>query len=359
MSGVGPGNKLSESAIQLLQDLIKLQSFSGEEQDTARCLKDYLESFGHKVFQKHHNIWVYSHNHPPDAPVVLLNSHHDTVRPVEGWTKDPFHPLINEGRLFGLGSNDAGGALVALTATFIYLSNQPEIPFKLILAATAEEEVSGKSGVSSILDELGQIELGLVGEPTEMDMAIAEKGLVVLDCTATGESGHAARNEGVNAIYRAIRDIELIRQFNFPKESSLLGPVKMSVTQISSGQQHNVTPDRCKFVVDIRTNEYYSNREVVEILQSQLLADVVPRSLRLNSSRIDHDHPVIKCGEQLGLSTFGSPTLSDQALMGFPTLKIGPGSSSRSHTADEYILISEIEEGINTYIDLLLMLDLN
>jgi len=283
----------------------------------------------------------------------LLNSHIDTVKPSSGYTRDPFSPDIEGDFLYGLGSNDAGGALVTLLAVFMHFNTLEDLPFNLIYAATAEEEISGTNGLESILNDLGKLDLAIVGEPTKMQMAIAEKGLMVLDCTAHGKSGHAAREEGENAIYKAIADIEKIRNYRFEKISDVLGPVKMSVTIVNAGTQHNVVPDSCTFVVDVRTNEYYSNQQACEIITELIDSDVAPRSFRLNSSGMPVDHPIVRRGISIGLNYYGSPTTSDQAVIPFPSIKIGPGDSARSHTADEYILISELEEGYHIYVNLL------
>ena len=287
-----------------------------------------------------------------NKPTILLNSHIDTVKPVNGWRKQPFTAKIENGKLYGLGSNDAGASVVSLFQAYRHLS-ATEQAYNLIFLASCEEEVSGKNGIESVLSQLPPITLGIVGEPTEMHPAIAEKGLMVLDVTAHGKAGHAARNEGENAIYKALQDIQWFREYRFPKESSLLGPVKMSVTQVNAGTQHNVIPDLCNFVVDIRSNECYSNEELFAEICSHISSEAKARSFRLNSSHIDADHPFVKRAVAMGRIPFGSPTLSDQALMRFPSVKIGPGKSSRSHTADEYIVISEIEEAIKLYIELL------
>ncbi len=345
---------LSAEAILLLKKLISTPSFSKEENNTAEIIQAFFEIRSIPTERQHNNVWVRSGHWRDSKPAILLNSHHDTVRPVAGWTKDPFNPLIEEDKLFGLGSNDAGASLVALIATFLYFYDKPDLPFNLILAATGEEEISGKNGIASILPVLTPVELGIIGEPTQMRMAVAEKGLMVVDAYAKGKAGHAAREEGINSIYMALRDIEWIKSYEFPKQSSLLGKTKMTVTQIKAGTQHNVVPDHCHFVIDVRTNEQYSNQEVFEILQANTTSTMIARSYRLNSSRIDLDHPIVKSGLAQGLSYFGSPTLSDQALINdFPTLKIGCGKSARSHTADEFILLSEIKKGIATYIELL------
>lgn len=344
---------LAGEAIILLQNLIFTPSFSKEEKNTAILIRHFMESHGIEVHQKNNNVWAVAPNHDEGAPTILLNSHHDTVKPSEGWDTDPFKPVIQEGRLSGLGSNDAGASAVSLLATFLYLSKIPHLPYRLIVAITAEEEISGLNGISSILEELGSVDLGIVGEPTGMEMAIAEKGLMVLDCVAHGKAGHAARNEGENAIYKALDDLQWIQNYAFPKVSPVLGPVKMTVTQINAGSQHNVVPDRCSFVVDVRSNECYSNQEILDNIKQNLKAEVTARSTRLNASGISMDHPIVQKGLGLGLGYYGSPTLSDQALMNFQTIKIGPGQSARSHTPNEYIMLEEIEEGIRIYIELL------
>jgi acetylornithine deacetylase len=339
-------------AISLLKKLIATQSFSREEDITADIIEAFFKEKNIPTERKGNNIWAKNSFYTEGLPVVLLNSHHDTVKPVSGWTRDPFSPDIEKGILYGLGSNDAGGPLVSLIATFCHFYDK-KLPFNLILAATAEEEISGANGIASILSELPPITVGIVGEPTMMQMAVAEKGLMVVDGITHGKAGHAARNEGVNAIYIALKDIEIIKNFKFDKTSEFLGDIKMTVTQIEAGTQHNVVPDTCKFVIDIRSNECYSNAEIFEIIQKQVKSELKPRSFRLNSSRIELTHPLILRGIELGLSYYGSPTLSDQALMPFETLKIGPGDSARSHTANEYIGVTEIEEGIEIYKKLL------
>lgn len=345
--------ELLNNSVQLLQQLIATPSFSREEADTAAILADFFAQRNIHAHRKGNNVWIKKLHFDVNKPTLLLNSHHDTVKPVEGWTHHPFQAKIDDGKLYGLGSNDAGGALVSLIATFLHFYHNENLPYNIIIAATAEEEISGANGVESIFPEIGKIWAGIVGEPTQMRMAIAEKGLLVVDAEAKGKAGHAARNEGENAIYKALQDIQWIQNQQFEKISDLLGSVKMSVTQIHAGTQHNVVPDLCKFVIDIRTNECYTNREIFETLQQHLQSDVKARSFRLNSSRIELEHPLVKAGLALGLEYFGSPTLSDQALMNFPTLKIGPGDSARSHTADEFIKLEEIEKGIQFYMDLL------
>ncbi|WP_324674621.1 M20 family metallo-hydrolase [Hymenobacter sp. GOD-10R] len=345
-------SQLSEEAIQLLIQLIKTQSFSREEDQTAALLYDFLQSHQATVFRDANNVWALSKNWVEGRPTILLNSHHDTVKPGASWTYNPFGATVEGDKLTGLGSNDAGASAVSLLATFLYFEQHPQA-FNLICAITAEEEVSGVNGIRRLLPLLPQIDLGIVGEPTQMDLAIAEKGLVVLDCVAHGKTGHAARNEGENALYKAVADIHWFQSYQFREVSPMLGPVKMTVTQIQAGTQHNVVPDRCQFVVDVRTNEFYSNEEVVQLVRENVQSDVTPRSTHLNSSHIALEHPLVQKGVQLGKKTFGSATLSDQSMMSFPTVKIGPGDSARSHTPDEYIYLSEIRGGINDYIKLL------
>ena len=347
----------SNDAVALLQQLIAIPSFSREESVVADFLERFIELKGYVVSRKDNNIWMLSPGFDPARPTILLNSHIDTVKPASGWVHDPFIPVLENGKLVGLGSNDAGASVVTLLHAFFILTQQQQT-YNLIFAATAEEEVSGKNGIESLLKELPKIDFAIVGEPTQMNMAVAEKGLMVLDCTATGIAGHAARNEGENAIYKAIQDIEWFRTYEFAKKTDLLGPVKMSVTQINAGTQHNVVPDKCSFVVDVRSNEMYSNEEILEEIRTYVSCEVQPRSTRLSSTATPLDHPVVMRGEELKLLLFGSPTLSDQALMPFPSLKMGPGYSARSHTADEYILTDEIEDAIEIYIDLLDKLEL-
>ena len=345
-------NQLSDAAVELLIRLIKTASFSREEAGTATLVQEFLAAHGVSALRQQNNVWAVSAHFDAAKPTILLNSHHDTVKPGTGWTFDPFGATLVGDKLIGLGSNDAGAAAVCLLAAFLYFQNKPN-QFNLICAITAEEEISGANGIRSVLPEFGKIDLGIVGEPTEMNLAIAEKGLIVLDCTAHGKTGHAAREEGENALYKALDDIQWLRQYQFPEVSPLLGPVKMTVTQIGAGTQHNVVPDQCHFVVDVRTNELYQNREIVDFLRSKLQSEIAPRSTHLNSSRIGGNHPLVKKGVAMGKSTYGSPTLSDQSMMPFPTLKMGPGASARSHTPDEFILVSEIRAGIRDYIELL------
>ncbi|TLX77604.1 M20/M25/M40 family metallo-hydrolase [Labilibacter sediminis] len=342
----------SEEAIALLKKLISIESLSRKEDSAADLMESHLKQKGLDVNRKGNNVWVWAAKKDNTKPTILLNSHIDTVKPSSKWTYPPFEPTVEEDCLYGLGSNDAGGPLVSLLATFLLLSEK-EQAYNLVFAATAEEEISGANGVTSILGEIGPIDLGIVGEPTLMQMAVAEKGLLVLDCESKGKAGHAAREEGINAIYKALQDIEWFKTYQFPEVSDLFGPVKMSVTQIEAGSQHNVVPDSCRFVVDVRLNEKYSNKQAAEIIQQKVSCHVEPRSLRLNSSYIPLDHPVVKKGLNLGRTYYGSPTTSDQALMNFTTLKIGPGDSARSHTSNEFIKLSEIHEGISIYFELL------
>lgn len=341
-----------DMAVGLLKELIRNPSVSREEKQAADLLEVFMEEHGLKVYRRHHNLWT-AHQVSDNKPNILLNSHLDTVKPVAGWKRDPFTPEVEVDRLYGLGSNDAGGPLVALLACFLYFAGKQDNPFNLIFAASAEEEVSGEKGVTSILNDLGKIDLGIIGEPTLNQMAVAEKGLMVIDGKGHGYSAHAASGEGKNAIYEAMKDIEWISGYQFEQASEWLGRVSMQVTMISSGTQHNVVPDQCNWVADIRTNEHYSNEAVFEVIQQSMKGEVKARSFRLNPSFISGEHPVVKRGTDMGLKSYGSMTLSDQSLMSFPTLKIGPGDSNRSHTADEYICIDEIKQGISNYIHLL------
>lgn len=345
--------------IQLLQRLIQVQSFSKEEEPAADLIRQVLTERGISFQTKKNNTWARNMNWKDGLPVILLNSHVDTVRPAKNWTKDPFGAELDGDYLYGLGSNDAGASLVTLLAVFIHLNPKNDLPFNLIYAASAEEEISGPDGMASLIGDFGTVDLAIVGEPTQMQMAIAEKGLMVLDCTAHGKAGHAARNEGENALYKALDDIQKLRDYRFGKTSEVLGEVKLSVTQISAGSQHNVVPDQCTFVVDVRTNEHYSNQQAFEIIDGLIESEVKARSFRLNSSGTKLSHPIVRRGLELGLTYYGSPTTSDQAVMPFQSIKIGPGDSARSHTADEYIRISEIEAGFKTYVALLDGLKLN
>jgi len=350
--------QLYTEALEVLKNLIRIPSFSKEENLTADLIQKYLESKGQKCNRHMNNVWVVHPAFQPGRPTILLNSHHDTVKPTSSWTLDPFTPTEKDGKLIGLGSNDAGGPLVSLMATFLYFAQKPTLKWNLIYAATAEEEISGHHGIESIKDQIEPISLAIVGEPTTMELAIAEKGLMVLDCKASGRPGHAAREEGENAIYNALPDIEWIKSYQFPKVSKVLGPVKMSVTQIKAGYQHNLVPDVCEFVVDVRPNEHYSNAETLEIIRQNVKCEVTARSLRLNSSFIADDHPLVKIVSALNINCYGSPTSSDQAVMPWTSVKMGPGKSARSHTAHEFIYPEEIRNGINLYIEILEKLEL-
>jgi len=353
---------ITNSAIDLLKKMIAIPSLSKEEKEVADLIEKYLQENGVNTGRLINNVYAVNQYFDPAKKSILLNSHHDTVKPAKGYTTDPFTPTEIEGRLIGLGSNDAGGPLVSLIATFIHFFNRQDLPFNIILAATAEEEISGTNGIELLLKDEGFLSMlqgstimgALVGEPTKMEMAVAERGLLVLDGTVHGKAGHAAREEGINAIYLAMEDIQAIAKMDFEKTSELLGKTTAKVTVIETDNKaHNVVPASCRFVVDVRVNEQYSFEEVLDQLSANVKAQLVPRSFRMKSSMIAKDHPIVKAGKQLGLSHYGSPTTSDKALMPFPALKIGPGDSARSHTADEYIYISEIENGINGYIQLL------
>jgi len=345
---------LKQEAIALLRHLITLPSFSKDEWQTASEITKFLSGKGVQVTRVGNNVLALNKFFDSSKPTILLNSHHDTVRPNSNYTRDPFDGKIEDGKLYGLGSNDAGGCLVALMMTFLHYYENDSLQYNLAYAATAEEEISGAGGIENALKFLPPIDCAIVGEPTLMQMAIAEKGLVVLDCTAKGKAGHAARNEGENAIYKAVKDIEWISNHHFEKVSDLLGPVKMSVTVIETDNKaHNVVPAQCKFVIDVRVNEQYTLEEVVETIKKNINSDVSPRSLRIRSSFISLQHPLVRSGISLGLTYYGSPTTSDKALMSFPALKIGPGDSARSHMADEYIYVEEIKNGIDIYIQVL------
>jgi acetylornithine deacetylase len=332
--------------------MISHPSFSREEKACADLIEHYIEEEGYTPSRIGNNVWILGSNYDSSKPTLLLNSHIDTVKPVDGWNFDPFLPVENEGKLYGLGSNDAGASVVLLLQVFSLLSKEKQT-YNLIFAASAEEEISGSNGMESLLKELPKIDFAIVGEPTNMQLAVAEKGLMVLDCIARGKAGHAARNEGENAIYKALSDIEWFKNYQFPKVSEFLGEVKMSVTQINAGTQHNVIPDKCSFVVDIRSNELYNNAEILAVINSNVSCELTARSTRLSSSATPQNHPVVTKAKGMGMDIFGSPTLSDQALMPFASVKIGPGQSSRSHTANEFILTDEIHEGIKKYFELL------
>lgn len=344
---------LTKDAIELLKDLIQTESFSKQEDETAGLIEEFFRERNIPYRRKKNNIWAKNKHFDASKPTVLLNSHHDTVKPNPSWTLNPLNPLIKDGKLFGLGSNDAGGCLVSLIATFCYFYYRNDLKYNIVMAATAEEEISGREGLEMVVPDLPEIEFAIVGEPTQMHLAVAEKGLLVLDCIAHGKSGHAARDEGENALYKAVKDIAWFQNYKFPKVSENLGPIKMSVTMINAGSQHNVVPDTCKFTVDIRVTEQYTLEEITEVVKKNIESEVVPRSIRLRPSSIPKEHPIVQAGISMGRNTYGSPTTSDQALLDCPSLKMGPGDSARSHTADEYIYLNEIEEGIQLYIKML------
>lgn len=339
-------------AIELLSALIGTPSVSREEKKAADLMEQRMRSYGLAPHREANNLWLMADGYDEHKPTLLLNAHIDTVKPAISWRRDPFKASVEDDRIYGLGSNDCGGGLTTLLQVFRFLSLRPQ-PYNLIYLASAEEELSGKDGISRALPLLPHIDVAIVGEPTGMQPAIAEKGLMVLDLIAHGKSGHAARNEGVNAIYEAIDDMRWIRDYQFDKVSPFLGPTKMTLTVVHAGTQHNVIPDTCQMLVDVRTNEYYTNEEVFNIIQRHVKCDVQAHSFRLHSSRIDPDHPLVRECVNMGMTPYGSPTLSDQALMSFPSFKLGPGESSRSHSADEFVKISELEHAFDTYIRLL------
>jgi acetylornithine deacetylase len=342
----------STQAIELLMRLIATPSVSREEGLAADIMEAELSKWGFTPKRKGNNVWAMAAEYDAAKPTILLDAHLDTVKPNGQWTRDPFMPMVEGGKLYGLGSNDTGGNIVAMLATFIRLSHTQQ-PYNLIFLASAEEEVTGIGGVRSVLGELGKIDFAIVGEPTLLQPAVAERGLLVLDCVAHGKSGHAAREEGENAIYKALKDVEWFRTYRFERRSELLGDVKMTVTGIEAGTQHNVIPAECRFMVDIRVNECYTNEEVLEEVRRNVECDVTPRSTHLNSSAIALTHPAVERLVAMGREPFGSPTMSNQAVMPFATLKLGAGDSARSHTADEYILLQEIDEAIEVFYSLL------
>ena len=339
-------------AVDLLKKLISTPSVSRNEKEAADIMEQTIRSYGFETHREANNVWIIDPHYDESRPTLLLNAHIDTVKPVASWTRNPFSPDVEEGVLYGLGSNDCGGGLCSLLQIFRMLTEKSQ-QYNLIYLASAEEEVSGKDGITRALPLLPHIDLAIVGEPTGMNPAVAEKGLMVLDVIAHGKSGHAARNEGVNAIYEALDDMRWIRDYKFEKVSEFLGPTKMTLTVVNAGTQHNVIPDKCTMLVDIRTNEFYDNEEVYEFIRQHLKSEVKAHSFRLKSSRIDPEHPLIKKCVAMGMKPFGSPTLSDQALMHFPSFKLGPGESSRSHSANEFIRISEIRDAIAKYETLL------
>lgn len=344
---------LPEIAIGLLQQLISIPSFSKEEDKTANLLMSFFKHHEIEASRKGNNVWAKNKFFDPSKPTLLLNSHHDTVKPNPAYTRNPFSADMEEGKLYGLGSNDAGGPLVSLITTFFYFYKLENLKYNLVLAATAEEEISGTSGVELIWNDLPKIDCAIVGEPTLTEIAIAEKGLMVLDCVTYGKAGHAAREEGVNAIYLALKDIEWFRTYKFPKVSAALGEIKMSVTVVHAGQAHNQVPAECKFTVDVRVTDAYTLEEILETVKLNVSCEVTARSLRLRSSGVSENHPLVLSGKSLGKKLYGSPTTSDQALIPVPSIKMGPGDSARSHSADEFIYLYEIEDGIESYLSLL------
>lgn len=346
-------DSLVADALMLLKQLIATPSFSRDEHHTADLIETFLRDRDIPTQRLKNNVWSVNRHFDPAKPTVLLNSHHDTVKPNTSWTLDPFSPLEQDGKLFGLGSNDAGGCLVSLMATFLHFYDRADLAYNILLIASAEEEISGRDGLELVLPQVPAIDFAIVGEPTEMQLAIAEKGLLVLDCTAHGISGHAARDEGDNAIYHALQDIDWLRTYQFPKVSPTLGPVKMSVTIIQAGTQHNVVPDTCTFTVDVRVTEQYTLEEVIAIIRANIRSDVQPRSIRLTPSSIPVEHPIVQAGLAMGRHTYGSPTTSDQAVLSCPSLKCGPGHSSRSHSANEFLYLHELGDGVRGYIAML------
>jgi acetylornithine deacetylase len=345
--------KLKSDAVNLLKSLIRTESFSKQEDKTAEIINTFLNERGIPTHRLKNNVWAFNKHFDAKKPTILLNSHHDTVNPNPGYTNDPFEAFEKDGKLFGLGSNDAGGCLTSLIATFIYFYEKENMKYNFVIAATAEEEISGFNGLELVYPELGPIDFAIVGEPTLMDIAVAEKGLMVLDCKAQGKAGHAAREEGDNAIYKALKDIEWIRNYKFENVSPHLGPMKMSVTIINAGYQHNVVPESCTFTIDVRITEMYKNEEVLRIIEENIESQVTPRSVRLRPSFIDPEHDLVKAAIKHGAATYGSPTTSDQALIPVPSVKMGPGHSARSHSANEFIWLEEIDKGIEKYIKIL------
>jgi len=345
---------LTNDAISLLKKLIETQSFSSEEDKTALHIEDWFKRNSIDFERTKNNIWAVSKYFDKNKPTLLLNSHHDTVKPNSAYTNDPFKAFVEHGKLYGLGSNDAGGCLVSLIATFTYFYNQENLNYNLVIVASAEEESSGPDGLNSMLSIIPKIDVAIVGEPTLMNLAVAEKGLVVFDAVIEGTPSHAAHPNDNNAIYNSINALQWFKDFKFEKPSKALGDVKLTVTQISAGSQHNVVPGHVDLVIDVRVNDAYSNSEISEILQEKApVTKITPRSLRLNSSSIPVEHDLVKAGIAMGRTTYGSPTLSDQAVLTCPSLKLGPGDSTRSHSANEFIYVNEIEEGVQLYIELL------
>ena len=346
--------ELTIEAIELLKQLIETQSFSGEEEYTALLIEKWFVAHDISLKRNRHNVWAVNKHFDASKPTLLLNSHHDTVKPNNGYTKDPLKAIVEDGKLYGLGSNDAGGCLVSLIAVFTHFYNYENLKYNLVIVASAEEENSGDKGLNSMLSIIPKIDVAIVGEPTLMHLAIAEKGLVVFDAEVKGTPSHAAHPNTNNSIYNTIDVLKWFQDYKFEKSTEALGDVKMTVAQINAGKQHNAVPANVKLVVDVRVNDKYSNQEIVAILQKESPCySIVPRGIKLNSSSISVDHELVKSGVSLGRETYGSPTLSDQATLSCPSLKLGPGASTRSHTADEFIYINEIKEGIKIYIDLL------
>lgn len=344
---------LTQEAIELLKSLIETPSFSSEENQTALLIENWFTQNNIPFERENNNIWAYNKNFDKTKPTLLLNSHHDTVKPNQGYTKDPFKAIIEDGKLYGLGSNDAGGCLVSLIATFTHFYSNKNLPYNIVMVASAEEESSGKLGLNSVLKHLPELDCAIIGEPTLMQLAIAEKGLLVLDIVVKGTASHAAHKNEDNPIYNALQVIEWFKEYDFEKKSELLGPVKMTVTQVNAGKQHNVVPAECHLVVDIRVNDCYSNAAILKIVKENIKAEVTPRSMHLNASSIPISHGLVQAGITLGRTTYGSPTLSDQSVLSCKSLKMGPGETLRSHSADEFIYINEIEEGIQLYIKIL------
>ncbi len=346
-------DKYFDNAVQLLSKLIETESLSKQEDKTADIIEAFLIDNNVKPNRLKNNVWASNVYYDSEKPTILLNSHHDTVKPNSGYTRDPFKATIEDGILYGLGSNDAGGCLVSLIQAFLYFHDKKDLKYNFIIAATAEEEISGKGGIELLYPELGEIDFGIIGEPTLMDAAVAEKGLMVLDGVVTGRAGHAAREEGDNAIYKATQDIQWFSSYKFPKTSDFLGDVKMSLTVINSGKQHNVVPDKCNYVIDVRLTDKYTHEDALKIIRENIVGEVTPRSTRIKPSFISKEHPVVQSAIKHGAKTYGSPTTSDQALIPCTTLKMGPGDSARSHTPNEFIYVKEIKEGVEKYIAIL------
>lgn len=347
-------SQLQHKAISLLKSLIETQSFSSEEEQTALLIEDWFKKEHIPFHRNNNNVWATNKYFDEAKPTVLLNSHHDTVQPNQAYTKNPFEAITENGKLYGLGSNDAGGCLVSLIAAFTYFYNKQDLNYNLVIVASAEEESSGDNGLNSMLPVIPHIDFAIVGEPTLMQMAVAEKGLLVFDAIVKGTPSHAAHPNDDNPIYKSIAVLKQLQEFKFDKVSEILGPVKLTVTQINAGVQHNAVPSEVKLVIDVRVNECYTNDEVVKLLQAQNFCEVFePRSTKLNSSSIPLTHPLVEAGYRIGMTSYGSPTLSDQACLNCPSLKLGPGDSTRSHSADEFIYVQEIKDGISTYVKLL------